>query len=805
MEDFMAYTHCINGQSIPDIPVESTTPSRLSFPTALTSPFGLPNLNTAQPTYTQGPIPAIPDHDDAPELPNLGNPNDIVFPMYRRDASTYSVVSNSTGRSMKHLLFKPPPTSSQPSYRPHQLSKLLLKSENSSDHLRRIHVTKSQYCRKRTSGQEFIVFSILDSALPRISNWLILDRNGRSAMKDSDSAESQNIAQCWTFNFQTVLDRLQPPGRFYISNVKEEQAFIEQNVFGEYEVQHELFLPSDPAFSLDHLLVLASGLATPLRFRYPNAIEHLDWYTKSMWEAMQLVSEFIQNEEPLPVPLQLRDHNINAALLERVLAEYANNLRKYRSKMMRRQQREDLDPAAQERRHREVEAEVERHIQEIENQRNESLRLEQEQERLNQEQEAMRAEIERLRVASGGVGRREESPRRERRQGVPGGRGEEMGAGTQRPILETRNFAEAKRSYLYGKDTLKNPVDPEVYKIPRNHYIFPFGLGSYTESKEAPDHPLQYTLVQLKFLLQRSIREEDDTERIYVASAEYCKRLDHVKHEFLLLEVRDTWIPQISNYVVLERTVDLSSGAIAAASTSSSSGSPAQDRLRVCSYGEKHLLTKQCGLRPYDVLERLEQPSPSVSTPLLLRDVLILALETSKSRHMYHLITAQCYWFASCIWECMLKLRPEAYRTPLITSKGRGKFGRVFKLDVNSLEINEISHKAESEIRQFLRELAIGKNENEKPKTDGPAPRDSLTLLEPVHCQVFDHGEAWIVKPGSQPIRDRRFARNFHPARLHQQKPTRLRSTTFAPDGLRADGAHDNALWGAPERSGALH
>ncbi|KAF8602947.1 hypothetical protein BDV93DRAFT_545074 [Ceratobasidium sp. AG-I] len=744
MEDFMAYTPYIDGQYIPASPVTPTTPSRPSFPTALTSPLGLPNLNIAQPTYTQGPILAIPDHDDAPELSTMGNPNDIVFPMYRRNASADSEASNSTGRSMKHLLSKPPPTSSQSPFRPHQLSKLLLKSENSSDHLRRIHVTKSQYCRKRTSGQEFIVFFVLDSALPRISNRLILDRNGRRTIKDNGSAESQHIAQRWACNLQGVLERLQPLGRFYISNVTEEQAFIEQNVFGEFEVQHELILPSDPAFSLDHLLELASGLATPLRFRYPNAMQFLDWYPKSMWEAMQLVSEFIQNDEPLPVPLQSRDHSIDAALLEKVLAKYADNLRKYRSKVMRRQQREDSDPAAQERRHREVEAEVERHQQEIENQKKESLRSEQEQERLYREQEDMRAEIARLRKETGDVGRfdqdigeqKEESLRFQ--QGANARKQEEC-AETGRTSRGSRDTFEPVRPYLHEKSTRENTVGPEIYKIPRNHDIFPTGLGSYAKGQEALEQPLPYTLIQLKSLLQRSNREDDHTERIYVASAEYCKRLDHVRHEFLLLEVKDNRIPQISNFIVLERTVDLSSGTITAASTSISSNSPAQDRLRVSYYGEKKLLIKQCNLGRYEVLEELKLPSPAASTPLLLYELVIFAHETSKRRYTYDLMKAQCFWFASCVWECMLKLRPEACRTTLAASNNRGRFG-AFRMVVDSPEVGEIFDKAEVEIKHFLKELTPERKRSRAERSACPSNIFPYFEQQGYFCEVIPFG-----------------------------------------------------------------
>lgn len=266
---------------------------------------------------------------------------------------------------------------------------------------------------------------------------------------------------------------------------------------------------------------------------------------------------------------------------------------------------------------------------------------------------------------------------------------------------------ETLRKTINGPGLITESVDPEIYNIPRNLDIFPGALGSYQQSKQALEQPLHYTLTQLKCLFQRSNREEDHIENIYVSSAEYCKETGEAKHEFLLLEVKDERIPLISNWVVLDRTVQASnSGTFSALSTSVSSGAPAQDRLRVSCYGRKDLLTKQCNLTPYDVIERVTLP---LSNPLLLCDLVILALETSKSRFMYNLMSAQCFWFASCVWECMLKLRPETYRPAVAESNNRGRFGKFFRQDVDNLELEDILYKARSEIQSFRMELTRGK------------------------------------------------------------------------------------------------
>lgn len=378
----------------PPSPISLSRPDGPSWPTSTRI---LPNLITNQPIYS-GAFSADPDNDPNQDVepPNQGSPSPIIFPMYQRSDSEDTKASKSTILSRMLLLSPRDPPSPQSSFRPHELRNSMLKSENANDHLRRIHITTAQYCRTRNNGQVFITFSVSDSALPRMTNLLILDRNGRRVAKPDGTDDAQHIARCWAFDLRSLAERIQPPGRFYISPVKEEQEFFSQTGFDGHDVVSELTLPSDPAFSLDHLLVLASGLATPLRFRYPQATQARDWYPKSVWEAMQLVSAFIQNEEPLPAPLQLRDATMDGALLEKVLAKYADNLRKYRSQVMRRQQREDSDPAVQEKRQLETEAEVKRHNQEIEKQKKESTRLQQESERLAREKQEMLDEIERL-------------------------------------------------------------------------------------------------------------------------------------------------------------------------------------------------------------------------------------------------------------------------------------------------------------------------------------------------------------------------------------------------------------------------
>ncbi|KAF8602961.1 hypothetical protein BDV93DRAFT_557146 [Ceratobasidium sp. AG-I] len=250
----------------------------------------------------------------------------------------------------------------------------------------------------------------------------------------------------------------------------------------------------------------------------------------------------------------------------------------------------------------------------------------------------------------------------------------------------------------------------EAYRGTRGLHVFSCALGSYKQSPQALDQPLRYSLNQLLSQLQRSNREAVRTKTIYISSAEYCKQTGDAEHEFLLLEVQDERIPQISNWVVLDRTVGVSTpDAFEAASTDVSSGSPARDRLRVSCYGKKDLLAKQCSLAPYDILERVTLPTFASSTPLLLCELVIFALEASRSRFLDKHMSAQCFWFTSCAWECILKLQPEAYHLTVAYSNNRGKFGNFFRQDVANLELDDIFYKAESETKLFRMELARGR------------------------------------------------------------------------------------------------
>lgn len=332
-----------------------------------------------------------------PNLPSLAIANPIIFPNIDTQAyrSEKRADSDQSYGSLRSLPSKSSPTTS---YRPRGLSSAMLRSPNASDHLRRIHVTRVRYCRKRHGGEKFLIFNIFDSALHRVSNTLVLDHNGRHQVDRRDSDAPQESAGCSTVIWRPMsllrwcLEKTTlRPGRFYVSNMPREEHFLSQAGFGDYETLDILNLSTDPAFSLDHLLVLAESLTSPSRFLHPSAIKSPDWYPISVWKSMQLVPKYIDNDEPL---VGVAPDNV---LLVKVLGNHSDNLRKYRNKVIHRQQSEDADQAVSEKRQREIEAELERSRREIEFQRLETDRLGRERDGLAQEQREMRAELEKLR------------------------------------------------------------------------------------------------------------------------------------------------------------------------------------------------------------------------------------------------------------------------------------------------------------------------------------------------------------------------------------------------------------------------
>lgn len=68
---------------------------------------------------------------------------------------------------------------------------------------------------------------------------------------------------------------------------------------------------------------------------------------------------------------------------------------------------------------------------------------------------------------------------------------------------------------------------------------------------------------------------------------------------------------------------------------------------------------------------------------------------------MYNLATAQCFWFAGCIWGCMQALSPTALCIPTDKVNNRGKFKNLPWQKIKKANVNNILDEAKAKIHQF--------------------------------------------------------------------------------------------------------
>ncbi|KAF8601959.1 hypothetical protein BDV93DRAFT_524358 [Ceratobasidium sp. AG-I] len=146
-------------------------------------------------------------------------------------------------------------------------------------------------------------------------------------------------------------------------------------------------------------------------------------------------------------------------------------------------------------------------------------------------------------------------------------------------------------------------------------------------------------------------------ESIIVKSAWYGKQTRSAHHEFLVIHVEDIMIPELSNYLVLERNAESNQGFSKTASLVSSDTTIAKDTFQVAYDGDIDKLLKECKLKPFDYLEGLTFKS---NAPLRLYELITLADIVSKRHPVYRVVDSSCYLYAAVIWDCMRRMRPEA-------------------------------------------------------------------------------------------------------------------------------------------------
>ncbi|KAG8743148.1 hypothetical protein FRC10_000365 [Ceratobasidium sp. 414] len=252
------------------------------------------------------------------------------------------------------------------------------------------------------------------------------------------------------------------------------------------------------------------------------------------------------------------------------------------------------------------------------------------------------------------------------------------------------------RRTLQENDPAGNPHDPILCDLPRDRNIFPGGFG---KSDQAEVPPNDFSLPQLRDILVNQGAPQQHVEHIFVKSALYCKQKHDPKHEFIILTVETAEDRRFRNFLVLDRTSSIPADRIARQliGTISSSVQPvlARDRLRVAFDGELKSLIDHCKLSNYDVLEKLQFGKMD----FLLYQLVTLAHAASERHKFYRLHSKQCYWYASLVWDCTMRLCPSALHTDA-GKKLRGKLG-IFRQKTEAKELAMISSDVGKELQVF--------------------------------------------------------------------------------------------------------
>ncbi|KAG8794511.1 hypothetical protein FRC12_023918 [Ceratobasidium sp. 428] len=289
---------------------------------------------------------------------------------------------------------------------------------------------------------------------------------------------------------------------------------------------------------------------------------------------------------------------------------------------------------------------------------------------------------------------------------------------------QDRRAAEPDDSISGGAVLLR----PECSDAPRNKELFPPGLDSRDDTSVAP---YEFILTHLHNRLAGGLYSpETRVEHIFVASAEYCKQHKDPRHEFLIIQIKDTQDPLLVNYLVLDRTASASNRSrrhFLAAFSPSLEPSQAKDRIRVSYNGHLDTLVKYCDLENYDTLALLKFPDKTVP---LWRLVAIAQLASSLHSE-YRLLKTQCYWFAGLVWDSMRNFFPDATHTSKSVERHRGRYlGGLFRQQTGPNELSSFLCRAKSNLNDLESKLSKSQKEQERIKKEQEERARRLRELE---------------------------------------------------------------------------
>ncbi|KAB5589357.1 hypothetical protein CTheo_7195 [Ceratobasidium theobromae] len=232
--------------------------------------------------------------------------------------------------------------------------------------------------------------------------------------------------------------------------------------------------------------------------------------------------------------------------------------------------------------------------------------------------------------------------------------------------------------------------------------IFPPGFDSNLRSSASAFHsPYSFPPEQLYRLFTDNYNHNKHVEHTIVKNAWYCKQEKSVKHEFILIEVEDTLMPNPTNFIILDRNKgERRQSSWPTSFLPSVLRTGAKDEFRVSYDGNVKRLLHDCKLESH---EYLEQIMFDPDHPLPLYELVTLAHHVSEQHPRYNAMDANCYWFAGIIWECLIKMRPSAQHINPSPNK-RGQFVWI-RYRHNPIQVKNVCREVRGLISDFKSSL----------------------------------------------------------------------------------------------------
>ncbi|CUA69519.1 hypothetical protein RSOLAG22IIIB_08530 [Rhizoctonia solani] len=247
----------------------------------------------------------------------------------------------------------------------------------------------------------------------------------------------------------------------------------------------------------------------------------------------------------------------------------------------------------------------------------------------------------------------------------------------------------------------------------RNFLVFPVQLDHRKSPSEAFPFT-SYTTTDLEFRHHYDPNLSQGLGDIWVKTASYYKQKQNPQHEFIVFSVATS--SGMQNFMALDRNVSVQ-GSSTLLSRSNKNAPMAQDYFHISHYGNIESLINHCAhTTSEDMCTHVEQVVFG-RKEFSFAELLVLANTVSNSCPSYQLDAANCYWFASLIWECMLGEFEKGMIIHKKHSDDRGRF-KGFRIQGNHSNFVQVMQKYKEDIAQFKNDvLSVGDRRSRKMST----------------------------------------------------------------------------------------